>query len=276
MRIDVVMLTNNSNKPYFRRVLNAIKREIPVHHFIVVDNYSTDGTLDVVKQYFKDVLLVIRTRGSLGYSRYVGMKLVDTEYFAFIDSDVEILSGWFNAAERFMIRYHGKVLGIQGVFVQINKKIGGKRSKVIELIRPLKDIPLKTLLLRGFYKWGGADSGHVIFHRSVIDLVNPCVLTQLHAGEDLYIAQTIVEKGFKYVRVPEMRAIHYGTYTVTKAVKRLTSANGLYLYLSLPAISSYYLARITISLTKSREEILLHVIGLLSSPIAYNKTRQIT
>jgi hypothetical protein len=63
--LDVVMLTNNSNKPYFRRVLNAIKREIPVH-----------------------------------CSRYVGMKLVDTEYFAFIDSDVKILSGWFEVARR--------------------------------------------------------------------------------------------------------------------------------------------------------------------------------
>jgi len=51
--IDVVMLTKNSNKPWFRRVLTAIKREIPVHHFIVVDGYSTDGTVDVVKEFFR-------------------------------------------------------------------------------------------------------------------------------------------------------------------------------------------------------------------------------
>jgi glycosyltransferase involved in cell wall biosynthesis len=43
------MLTKNSNRPWFRRVLAAIKREIPVHHFIVVDGYSTDGTVDVVR-----------------------------------------------------------------------------------------------------------------------------------------------------------------------------------------------------------------------------------
>jgi hypothetical protein len=35
--IDVVMLTKNSNKPWFGRVLEAIKREIPVHRFIAVD-----------------------------------------------------------------------------------------------------------------------------------------------------------------------------------------------------------------------------------------------
>jgi hypothetical protein len=31
--IDVVMLTKNSNKPWFRRVLTAIKKEIPASPF---------------------------------------------------------------------------------------------------------------------------------------------------------------------------------------------------------------------------------------------------
>jgi len=47
--IDVIMLTKNSNKPYFRRVLKAVKENIPVHHFIVVDGYSTDGAFEAVK-----------------------------------------------------------------------------------------------------------------------------------------------------------------------------------------------------------------------------------
>jgi hypothetical protein len=37
--IDVVMLTKNSNKPYFRRVLRAIKREDPLMmSFIAIQN----------------------------------------------------------------------------------------------------------------------------------------------------------------------------------------------------------------------------------------------
>jgi glycosyltransferase involved in cell wall biosynthesis len=91
--IDVVMLTKNSNKPWFRRVLAAIKREIPVHHFIVVDGYSTDGTVDVVRENFGNKVKVIETKASLGCARYLGMRAVDTEWFAFIDSDVEILPG---------------------------------------------------------------------------------------------------------------------------------------------------------------------------------------
>ena len=77
--IDVIMLTKNSNKPWFRRVLAAIKREVPVHHFIVVDGHSTDGTLNVVKEFFADKMIVIKSRAPLGCARYLGMMSVDTE-----------------------------------------------------------------------------------------------------------------------------------------------------------------------------------------------------
>jgi glycosyltransferase involved in cell wall biosynthesis len=58
--IDVVMLTKNSNKPWFKRVLTAIKKEIPVHHFIVVDGYSTDGTIEIVRELFGRKIVVIK------------------------------------------------------------------------------------------------------------------------------------------------------------------------------------------------------------------------
>ena len=38
--IDVVMCTWNSHRPWFHKCLFSIKREIPVHQFILVDRYS--------------------------------------------------------------------------------------------------------------------------------------------------------------------------------------------------------------------------------------------
>ena len=43
--IDVVMCTWNSSKPYFRRCLSSIKREVDVHHFVVVDGDVYHGAL---------------------------------------------------------------------------------------------------------------------------------------------------------------------------------------------------------------------------------------
>jgi glycosyltransferase involved in cell wall biosynthesis len=68
--IDVVILTKNSNKPWSKRVLTAIKKEIPVHHFIVVDGYSTDGTIEIVRELFDRKIVVIKTLSPLGCARY--------------------------------------------------------------------------------------------------------------------------------------------------------------------------------------------------------------
>jgi hypothetical protein len=52
--IDVVMCTWNSNKFYFRKCLLSIKKEVDVHHFIVIDRFPSDGTLEVVRSVFPD------------------------------------------------------------------------------------------------------------------------------------------------------------------------------------------------------------------------------
>lgn len=76
--------------------LNSILEEIPVCHLIVLDGFSTDKTLDIINSY-KDKfnIKLIQTKAALGKSREIGIKNVDTEWFAFIDSDVILRYGWF-------------------------------------------------------------------------------------------------------------------------------------------------------------------------------------
>jgi len=197
--VDVVMLTKNSNRPWFRRVLSAIKREIPVHHFIVVDGYSTDGTIDTVKEFFGDKTIVIKTRAPLGCARYLGMKVVDTGWFAFIDSDVEIVPGWFKVASRYMCL--PRIYGVQGVY-------RGGSQQVQPVFLPRK-INVKDIIIHGIVKLYGADTANVLLRRDVVHFVKPAYLCQLECGEDAYIAWKIVEAGFLYIRVGKMQAIHY-------------------------------------------------------------------
>ena len=92
--MDIVMCTWNSNKPYFEKCLKSIKREIPVHHFIVVDRFSRDGTVDVIKKHLKRVIAV-QNHENLAKARAVGISIVDTKYFVFMDDDMELPAGWF-------------------------------------------------------------------------------------------------------------------------------------------------------------------------------------
>jgi len=92
-RIDVVMLTYNSNRSFFPLVLKSIKEYIPLNNLIVIDKFSNDGTVEVIRSYFPDAR-IIRTHLPLGPARALGIRLVESEFFAFVDSDAIVLPTW--------------------------------------------------------------------------------------------------------------------------------------------------------------------------------------
>ncbi|MCJ7766991.1 glycosyltransferase [Candidatus Bathyarchaeota archaeon] len=81
------MPTKNSART-LKRCLSAVYREIPICHLIVIDANSTDGTVEILRQY-PNVILV-RGPWNLGKAREIGIKRVHTDFFMFVDSDVEI------------------------------------------------------------------------------------------------------------------------------------------------------------------------------------------
>ena len=84
-----------------------------------------------------------------------------------------------------------------------------------------------TILRYGINKLYGADTAHILLRKNVVDLINRCILTRLDRGEDTYIAWRITESGFHYLIVPEMQAVHYGSFGISKQIKQATGYNGL-------------------------------------------------
>jgi glycosyltransferase involved in cell wall biosynthesis len=265
--IDVVMLTKNSNRPWFRRVLAAIKREIPVHHFIVVDGYSTDGTVDVVKEFFGDKVVVIKTKAPLGCARYLGMRVVDTEWFVFIDSDVEVLPGWFKTVEKYM--KYPRIYGVQGVYK------GGVASKRVQLVSsPRRHLNIKDVIKHGIVERYGADTAHVLLRKDVVRLINPAFLCELECGEDAYIAWKIIEAGYIYIRVGELRAIHYSSPEVvlSKALRRSFSFNGILYGIPFHVYMISTSIRFLSHLFKRKWELLVYLTQLIGGPVSFTKS----
>lgn len=260
--IDVVMLTKNSNKPYFKRVLNAIAREIPLNRLIIVDGFSSDGTPDVVKRIFGEKAIIVRDGGTPGCARYIGMRLVKTEWFAFIDSDVEILPGWWSRARKYMRL--PRVYGIQGVWDKQHNTL-----VALHMVRPLRGVSKLSIILHGFYRFGGADFGHVILRRKVLQLLDPCVLCALKGGEDIYIAQQIVKNNYNFIIAHDLVAIHYGHISIEKVYRQLMGPSGLLLEIDPFTAILYNLARIMSIRNKSAW---LNMLQLLSVPNSYTKT----
>jgi len=273
--IDVIMLTKNSNKQYFRRVLKAVKEKIPVHHFIVVDGYSTDGTVEAVKEFFGSRVKVIRTTGTLGYARLLGLLASDTEWVAFVDSDVEILDG-YDVAEPLMENM--RVLGIQGIFVDEDIELHYSTYRDIEVVYDITHANTKILLKHGFYKFFGASTSYVYLRRKVIEIIDPYILSQLDSGEDLYIAWEIARKNFLYIRYRKLRAHHYGDLTSflnwKKLIRRAFNPHGLAYRLSSNELLIYYLARLMSALwRRNLTNVITSIVYLLGLPTVKMKLR---
>jgi glycosyltransferase involved in cell wall biosynthesis len=98
--IDIVTPVLNSEKTIIE-FLDAIEKEIPVNNIIFVDGGSIDNTIDLIRGHNlwkqNHVKIWIEPNLNIGQARFLAMQQVVTDYWAWIDSDVIIQSGWYEA-----------------------------------------------------------------------------------------------------------------------------------------------------------------------------------
>jgi len=191
--IDVVMLTCNSEK-YLKTVLDSVYREIPVHHLIIVDGYSTDQTLKIISQYPN--VKIIQTKAKLGKCRELGIKTVDTEWFVFVDSDVVLRRGWLNTVRKYVSNNVGAVEGLDILMSPQRRawQIG------MQKFRQKKRKELDTSRIRAF-------TGDTLIRTEAVRGIN--IPKNLNVFEDQYIRKYIEQKGYRWVKTREYICKHY-------------------------------------------------------------------
>jgi glycosyltransferase involved in cell wall biosynthesis len=190
-KVDVVVLTKNSEEQ-LERCLNAVYKNVPVNRLIVVDGYSADRTLDIVRKFKKKHrnVVLIQDSGWRGKARQIGIENVQTEWFMFVDSDAELCDGWFEKAKRFIAKDVGAVWGIEVWSVITNPR----------LLRLFLQITMSIFQTRG--------GTHDLLVRSEVvkDLQIP---VNLHSFEDAYIKEWITKKGYRVVATYNPYCIHH-------------------------------------------------------------------
>lgn len=201
MKIDVIVLTKNSER-LLEECLNSIFDNVPVNRLIVVDNYSTDKTLQIIKNYCNVVLL--QDRGTRGKARQLGIENVETEWFMFVDSDVILCQEWFRKAFRFIQDNVGAIFGID--------MIGNIKNGFLKKL-------LQIMSSRAFEIRGGCHD-ILIRHDAVKNIKIP---EQLHTLEDAYIKEEI-SKNYEIIITYSPYCRHYKTVSnlVTKENVRST------------------------------------------------------
>ena len=110
MRIAVVILNWNT-EGFLRKFLPGLVRSVETVHgaeVVVADNASTDGSVQVVRELFPDVEILVFER-NLGFTggyneafRLLEQSHPEMEYFLLINSDIEVGQGWLEPIVEWM------------------------------------------------------------------------------------------------------------------------------------------------------------------------------
>ncbi len=189
--VDVVVLTKNSER-MLEPCLKSIYRNVPVNRLIVVDGHSTDRTLEIVGK-FQDQhgnVIVAEDCGTRGSARSKGIKLVETDWFMFVDSDVVLCDNWYKKALSFVDNDVGAVWGIE---------IWNGIQHPLVLKMFLK-------ITRRIFELRGGTHDLLIRTETVKDIAIP---ENLHVFEDAFISEWISGKGYKLVAAYDPYCIHF-------------------------------------------------------------------
>lgn len=190
-KVDVVVLTKNSER-LLRKCLASVYKNVPVNNLIIVDGFSNDSTLEIVKEFqemYGNVVL-IQDKGTRGRARQKAIDIVKSDWFMFVDSDVVLSDDWFARAEKLMKGEVGAIWGIEIWSVL-------KKMKILGLF--------ERVTIKIFERRGGTHD--LLVRRKAIEGIH--IPFYLHTYEDAYIKSWICKKGYKVIPVYEPYCIHF-------------------------------------------------------------------
>lgn len=191
--IDVVVLTKNSEH-LLDKCLASIYANVPVKNLLVIDGFSTDGTLKILNKNSKKHgnIKVLRMNGSRAKARQTAVQQVSTDWFMFVDSDVILSKDWCKQAEK-----------------QIKPDVGAIWGVNIDIIPNVKDknfIKLQRLIAQQCFNLRGGTHDTLIRREAVASIRIP---EELHIYEDAYIMNWIKAKGYKVLIGDDVFCLHF-------------------------------------------------------------------
>jgi GT2 family glycosyltransferase len=225
--ISVVIVTWNG-KAFVLECLDSLKKaesRLSVE-IIVVDNASTDGTLEAIRREFPHVMLIENT-SNLGFARAnnLGLELARGKYFCLVNSDVNVPSA--TLAKMFSYMEENPTIGLLGPIMRDPN--GGIGQSVMWLptiwnslccALGLHRIFRNSKILGGFeasgYSYDRTEDVEVLTgwfwmaRRSAIEQVGPLDQQFFMYGEDIDWCYRFRRAGWRVVFYADAEALHYG------------------------------------------------------------------
>ena len=234
IRLSIVIVTWNAKK-YVAECLDSLQNWIndPAAEVIVVDNNSSDGTPELVRDSFPRVML-IRNQENLGFAKAnnVGIRRSSGEYVLLINSDVNVLDGCIERILEYMAREPRiGMLGprMLGADRKTYRSYMGEPTLWRCFCRALAlDVLFPHSKFFGGYLMPYFDNDQIAevdvlngwfwaTRREALDQVGLLDETFFMYGEDIDWSKRFRAAGWKVVFFPEAASIHYGGASSSRA-----------------------------------------------------------
>lgn len=179
--IDVCIPTWNSART-LELCLKSVVREIPIKRIRIVDNFSTDDTVQIAEKHGASI---VQKKCGIGKARQYLIENVTTDYFAFIDSDIVLRCGWFDAVVERM-KSNSRIGAVCGLWYSDNPQDRHFWEVWLKRVRP--DDPM--------WERGASLNNSIIRKQALTDILIP---EWLNNYEDRFIRSHIITKGYKWV-----------------------------------------------------------------------------
>jgi GT2 family glycosyltransferase len=213
-RVTVVVATRD-RRGELLRTLRHLERLEPRPPVVVVDNASTDGTAEAVREGFPGVLLVRQDRNTGCVARNTGAALAETPYVAFCDDDSWWAPGSLEAAADALDAHPRLGLVAASVFV-------GEEGRPDPLNGALARSPLPD--------GDGLPGPRVLGFLACAAVVRREAFTEaggfdqllFFAGEEALLAQDLAASGWELCHLEHVRVHHHPSSTRPPGLWRRT------------------------------------------------------
>ena len=203
--ISVVVPCKNEEK-YISRCVNSLLRQEGAAlemEVVVVDNGSTDNTLELLKSFGSNITYHVCPDLPIAGLRNYGVEKSTKEWIAFVDADVEVDKHWGESFIGFLEELAGKK-------VDVKRIITGSTCLVPENPTWIERIWYEQLMLRDTAATKYINSGNLVLHREMMKTLGGFDTSYKTGEEERLCEEARLRHGGIILKNPGMKAVHHG------------------------------------------------------------------
>ena len=219
MRMVSVIIPIYNAAPYLKLLLESLSRQTMEHELVIIDSGSTDGSLEILKDFGVRYHSIEKSAFNHGGTRNMGVSLASCEDIIMLTQDAypvddNVIATLVNSL------YNGTDIGMA-----YGRQIAYPDADVMSTYARLSNYPaISTVKSKADIPKLGIRTCHcsnsfAAYKKSMLKAVSGFP-TDTILGEDVVVAARLIQSGFSLVYCAEARVVHSHNYTVGEEFRR--------------------------------------------------------